>query len=239
MSHILVPLLVVGVLGSVPTAPVIDCCFVCIGVEDVDVPKPSTHFDCAVSSTSIIAPSSITGSLGARIGAYALWAVLQASVVIISRGAVCHTPEKNKWSVQKRKVEKDLIVISLPFRCIVPEVVVRSLKEHPVKIVEGVLEAPDIGKVGGVVGGVLVDGHGPWTATAEVTISWARHVAIVHINHWGWGLIHADTTLPILKTGICKACSIAWYDASEIAFQFSSSVSCQKSIQKSLCWESI
>ena len=63
--------------------------------------------------------------------------------------------------MQKQKVEKDLILISLPFRCIVPEVVVRSLKEHPVKIVEGVLEAPDIGKVGGVVGGVLVDGHGP------------------------------------------------------------------------------
>ena len=45
MTHVVVPLLVVGVLSSVPTAPVVNCGFVCVGVEDVDVTKPPTHFD--------------------------------------------------------------------------------------------------------------------------------------------------------------------------------------------------
>ena len=54
-----------------------------------------------------------------------------------------------------------MIRISLPFRRIVPEIVIGSFKEHPVKIVKGVLEASNIRKVCGVVGGVLVEVHGP------------------------------------------------------------------------------
>ena len=45
MTHVIVPLLVVGVLRRVATAPVVNRGFVCVGVEDVDVTKPSTHFD--------------------------------------------------------------------------------------------------------------------------------------------------------------------------------------------------
>ena len=76
MTHVVVPFLVVGVLSSVPTAPVVNRGFVCVGVEDVDVTKTSTHFDRAVSGTSVIAPARITGSLWARIGANALGAIL-------------------------------------------------------------------------------------------------------------------------------------------------------------------
>ena len=45
MTHVIVPFLVVGVLSSVATAPVVNSGFVCVGVEDVDVTEPSTHFD--------------------------------------------------------------------------------------------------------------------------------------------------------------------------------------------------
>jgi len=45
VTHVVVPFLVVGVLSSVPTAPVVNRGFVCVGVEDVDVTKTSTHFD--------------------------------------------------------------------------------------------------------------------------------------------------------------------------------------------------
>ena len=45
VTHILIPLLVVGVLHGVPASPVINRGFVCIGVEDVDVAKASAHFD--------------------------------------------------------------------------------------------------------------------------------------------------------------------------------------------------
>ena len=93
MPHVIIPLLVVSILHSVATAPVIDRCFVCISVEDVDVAKPTTHFDVVVPSTSIFALSSITGTLGTRVSANALGSILQARVVKTSRGAVSHTPE--------------------------------------------------------------------------------------------------------------------------------------------------
>ena len=51
--------------------------------------------------------------------------------------------------------------MSLPIRRVVSEVVVGPLEEHPVKIIEGVLEASNISEVGGVVGRVLVEVHGP------------------------------------------------------------------------------
>ena len=38
--------------------------------------------------------------------------------------------------------------INLPLWSVVLEVVVTPLKKHPVKVIEGVLEASDIGKVG-------------------------------------------------------------------------------------------
>ena len=96
MTHVIVPLLVIGILDRVPTSPVINCCFVCIGVEDVDVPKSSAHFDRAVSSAAISTLFGITGSLWTRVGTYALRAILQACVVKASRGTVGHTPENKE-----------------------------------------------------------------------------------------------------------------------------------------------
>ena len=108
-----------------------------------------------------------------------------------------------------------MIRISLPFRCVVPEIVVGSLKEYPVKIVEGVLEASNISEVGGVVGRVLVEVHGPRSPAAEVCISRAGGIAVA-IGFCSGRLIHAHTALSILKPSISKPCSITGYDASEM-----------------------
>ena len=108
-----------------------------------------------------------------------------------------------------------MIRISLPFRRIVSEVVVGSLKEHPVKIIEGVLEASNISEVGGVVGRVLVEVHGPRPPTAEVCISRAGGIAVA-IRFCSGRLIHAHTALSILKPGIGKTSSITGNDASEM-----------------------
>ena len=102
MPHVIIPLLVVSILHSVATAPIINRCFVCISVEDVYVAKPSTHFDRAISSTAICALSSITGSLWTRVGANALGTILQTSVVIATRSAVSHTPEDKESGMQKK-----------------------------------------------------------------------------------------------------------------------------------------
>ena len=96
VTHILIPLLVVGVLHSVSTAPVINSCFVCISVEDVDVAKASAHFYGVISSTAIFALSCITGSLWTRVGANALGSILQASIIVAFRSTVSHTPESEK-----------------------------------------------------------------------------------------------------------------------------------------------
>ena len=214
MTHVIVPLLVVGILHSVATAPVINCCFVCISVEDVDVAKPSTHFDRAISSTAICALSSITGSLWTRVGANALGAILQACIVIASRGTVSHTPE-NMARCCRNSVSPNLR-FSLPIWCVVPKVVVGPLKEHPVKIIEGVLEASNVGKVGGVVSRVLVEIHCPRSPTAEICISRAGSVAVAAVSYCSGRLIHAKTAISILKPSIGKPSSITGNDASEM-----------------------
>ena len=104
--------------------------------------------------------------------------------------------------------------MSLPIRRVVSEVVVGPLKEHPVKIIEGVLEASNISEVGGVVGRVLVEVHGPRSPTAEVCISRAGGIAVA-ISFCSGRLIHAHTAISILKPSIGKPCSITGNDASE------------------------
>ena len=59
----------------------------------------------------------------------------------------------------------------LPIRRIVPEIVVGSLKEHPVEIVEGVLVAANVSQVAGVVGRILVEVHCPGPTARETSIS--------------------------------------------------------------------
>ena len=78
------------------------------------------------------------------------------------------------------------------------KVVVSALKEHPVKIVEGVLEASDVSEFGRVVGGILVEVHSPGTSTTEASISSATHVTVAAISFCSGGLVGADTLLPIL-----------------------------------------
>ena len=60
-----------------------------------------------------------------------------------------------------------LYKVNLPSWCVVLEVVVRPLEEHPVEVVEGVLEAPDVSEPRRVVGWVLMDIHYPTSATGE------------------------------------------------------------------------
>ena len=61
----------------------------------------------------------------------------------------------------------DLSKVDLPSWCVVLEVVVRPLEEHPVKVVEGVLETPDVGEPRRVVSWVLMNIHDPTTATGK------------------------------------------------------------------------
>ena len=105
---------------------------------------------------------------------------------------------------------------SLPIRRVVSEIVVSSLKEHPVKIIEGVLVAANVSQVAGVVGRVLVDVHSPRSTTGEIPISIAIHVAVTAISLCCRGLIHAHTAPPILKPCIGKPCGIAGNDAPEM-----------------------
>ena len=152
-----------------------------------------------------------------RVGANTLGTILKAGIVVSPRGAVNHTPENKERFVHREKIKiHHFKVVSLPIRCVVPEVVVGPLKEHPVKIVERVLEASNIGKVGGVVGGVLVEVHSPRSPAAEVSISRAAHVAVAAISFCSGRLIHAHTAVSILKPSIGKPCSITGYDASEM-----------------------
>ena len=110
---------------------------------------------------------------------------------------------------------------SLPIWCVVPEIVVGSLKEHPVEIVEGVLEASKVSQLGRVVGGVLVEVHSPGPSATVASISRATRVTVAAVSLCSGGLVGADTALPILKSGICKSCSIACSDAPEIISQTS------------------
>lgn len=108
--------------------------------------------------------------------------------------------------------------MSLPIRRVVSEVVVGPLEEHPVKIIEGVLEASNISQVGGVVGGVLVEVHCPGSPTAEVSIARAGGIAVA-ISFYSGRLIHAHAALSILKPSISKPCSITGNDASEMEIE--------------------
>ena len=66
-----------------------------------------------------------------------------------------------------------------------------------------------------MVGGVLVEVHSPGSTAGETSIAWATHVAVAAINFDSWGLVCAEATLPVLKTGISKSGRIAGNDASE------------------------
>ena len=67
-----------------------------------------------------------------------------------------------------------------------------------------------------MVGGVLVEVHGPRSTTAVVSVSRTGHVAVAAISFCSRCLVHAHTTPPILKPCIGKPCGIAGNDASEI-----------------------
>ena len=115
----------------------------------------------------------------------------------------------------------DLLALlsSLPFRRVVPEIVAGSLKEPPVEIVGSVLEASNVSKLRRVVGRVLVEVHSPGPSTTEAPITRATHVTVATVSFCSGGFVGADTALPILKSGICKSCSIAGNDASEIVIK--------------------
>ena len=84
--------------------------------------------------------------------------------------------------MQKETFKLHLLGVSLPIWRVVPEIVVGPLKEHPVKIIESILEAPNVCKVGGVVGWVLVEVHCPRSTTAEIGVSRAGGVAVAAIS---------------------------------------------------------
>ena len=93
MTHVLIPLFVINVLLCVSTAPLFNCCFVCISVKHVDVSEPSTHFDGVVASTTIVAMTLNAGVFWPRVSADTLGLILQASVVVTSGGAERHAPK--------------------------------------------------------------------------------------------------------------------------------------------------
>ena len=93
MAHVGIPFLVILVLCWVSTAPIINCGSVGIGMEDIDVSKPSTHFDTVVACTTISAFPFLAVFLWSRVCAYALWPILQASIVVILISADFDTPK--------------------------------------------------------------------------------------------------------------------------------------------------
>ena len=93
MVHIGIPFLIIFVLHRVSTAPIINCGFVRISVENVDVSKPSAHFDALVACTAIGAFPFLAVFLWSSVRAYALRPILQASIVIVPVCAVFYTPK--------------------------------------------------------------------------------------------------------------------------------------------------
>ena len=110
--------------------------------------------------------------------------------------------------------------IHLPLRCVIPEIVVGSLKEHPVEAVKGISETANISQIGRVVSRVLMDIHNPTSSTGECRVPGASNVAFVPWGLYCWMFIGADTPHPILKTCIGKPRWIAWSYASEIEIVF-------------------
>ena len=146
MAHVFKPPLVVGVLCSASTSKVINSCLVCICVEDVDVPQPSAHVNRAISCASICALRLVAVSLWARVGADTLGAVLQTCIIVTSRCAVSHTPIMIFSYPFIIFNQKDPKTKYLPLRSVVLEIVVGAFKEHPIQIIEGILEASDVGE---------------------------------------------------------------------------------------------
>ena len=94
MIHVSIPFLVILVLSRVSTAPIINCGFVRISVENVDVSEPSAHFDALVTCTAIGAFTFLAVFLWPGVSAYALRPILQASIVIVPVCAEIYTPEE-------------------------------------------------------------------------------------------------------------------------------------------------
>ena len=92
-AHVSIPFLVIFVLGWVSTAPISNCCFVCISVKNIYVSKSSAHFDTVVTRTAIMTLLCLAVSLRSSVCAYALWAILHTSIVISAIGTNFYTPE--------------------------------------------------------------------------------------------------------------------------------------------------
>ena len=217
MPHIIKPLLVVGVLRGASTSKVINRRLVCFSVEDVDVSKPSAHFDRVVACTTISASPFLAVFLWSRVCANALWPVLCASIVVIPICADFDTPEnetnllkqdyksidKLNYLFQfaypqfKRYIMLPSILYS-PLWCVVPEVVEFPLDEQSVQVIKAVWEASNVCQVGCVVGRVLMDIHCPVTSTWVISIPRASHVTLVNSGLCSGMFIHTYASAPLL-----------------------------------------
>ena len=104
MTHVVVPFLVIQVLHSVSTTPIIDGCLVCISMKDVDVSEPSAHFDRVVTRATISAMPLAALSVWASVGTYTLGPILQASIVKTSIGAEVDTPENGRTFIENLRL---------------------------------------------------------------------------------------------------------------------------------------
>ena len=228
MAHVGIPLLVILVLCRVSAAPVIDCGSVGIRVEDVDVSKPSAHFDRVVACTTISASPFLAVFLWSRVCANALWPILCASIVVIPICADFDTPE-NETNLLKQDYKsidklnylfqfsypefKGYIMLPSifysPLWCVVPEVVEFPLNEQSVQVIKAVWEASNVCQVGCMVGRVLMDIHCPVTSTWVISIPRASHVTLVNSGLGSWMFIHTYASAPFLKARVGKPGCIA------------------------------
>ena len=87
------PFLEIFVLCQISTAPIINCSAVRISVEDIDVSKPSTHFDAVVTCTTISTSPFLAVSLWPSVCANALGPILHAGIVVTPISADFDTPK--------------------------------------------------------------------------------------------------------------------------------------------------
>ena len=93
MAHVGIPFLIIQILLRVSTAPIIGYGIVRIGVEHIDVSKPSTHFDAVVTCTTISTSPFLAVSLWPSVCANALGPILHAGIVVTPISADFDTPK--------------------------------------------------------------------------------------------------------------------------------------------------
>ena len=103
----------------------------------------------------------------------------------------------------------------LPFRSVVPEIVVCSFKDHPVKVIQAVLETSQVGRRSCWY---PINIHCPVTSTREIFISRTGYFALIISGVILRTFIHTNASQTILKASVFKSHVITRGYASKILY---------------------